>query len=147
MTRTSSWVSLRKGASVLALIGAVLVAAPAFANGGDFFDEFVTAAGQPRPNVGSPFFGFVRDQHGKAIPRAMVTISVGTDDEQNLTILADALGHYRFPGFDKSVDPKTVNVQCSKVGYRQTVASRRVQKGAPANAPIEVDCTLASAGG
>jgi hypothetical protein len=131
---------LRIGFAGLALAASALVSLPAFANGGEFFEEYAAALSKPNPNMGAPFFGFVRDTHGKAIPHAMVTATFGGADE-NLTILADAVGHYRLPGFDKSIDASKVEIGCSKLGYRLATREKRVQKGAP-NAPIEVDCKM-----
>lgn len=124
----------------LALAASAFVAMPALANGGEFFEEYAASLGKPNPNLGAPFFGFVRDVHGKAIPHAMVTASFG-DADQSLTILADVSGHYRIPGFDKSIDTSHVEIACSKLGYRLAARDKRVQRGVP-NAPIEVDCKM-----
>ncbi len=125
---------------VAAIAAASLLASvPAFANGGDFFEE-LSATWQSNSDEGVPYFGFVRDAKGKMIPNATVTAT--TASGSSFVVQADNLGHYRIPGFSKSVDPKRVQVTCSKPGYRLVARDRRVLRGAK-NVPIETDCTLA----
>ena len=112
---------------------------PAFANGGDFFEE-LSATWQTNSDEGVPYFGFVRDAKGKLIPNA--TVMATTASGSSFVVQADNMGHYRIPGFSKSVDPKRVQVTCSKPGYRLVTRDRRVLRGAK-NVPIETDCTLA----
>lgn len=135
-------VALHKAGILAAIVclAAGAFAAPALANGGEFFEEYAASLKKPNPNVGAPFFGFVRDDRGKAVPRAMVTATIAQTGE-SLTILADAVGHYRIPGFDKSVDANKIDIGCSKFGYRLAAKEKRVQRGAP-NAPIEIDCKM-----
>ncbi len=45
----------------------LLICVPAFANGGDFFEE-LSATWQNNSDDGVPYFGFVRDARGKRIP-------------------------------------------------------------------------------
>lgn len=116
----------------------LLICVPAFANGGDFFEE-LSATWQNNSDDGVPYFGFVRDARGKWIPNATVTAT--TASGSSFVVQADNLGHYRIPGFSKSVDPKRVQVTCSKPGYRLVTRDRRVLRGAT-NVPIETDCVL-----
>jgi hypothetical protein len=116
------------------------VASPAFANGGDFFEELNASWGQQNSDDGVPYFGFVRDAKGKTIPNASITAT--TARGSSFVVQADNMGHYRIPGFSKSVDPKLVQITCSKAGYRLVSRDRRVLRGAP-NAPIETNCILA----
>src|SRR5579871_1576889 len=74
---------------------------PAFANGGDFFEE-LSATWQNNSDEGVPYFGFVRDSKGKMIPNA--TITATTASGSSFVVQADNMGHYRIPGFSKSVD-------------------------------------------
>ena len=134
---------LRIFAAASVLAGGLVAAVPVFANGGDFFEEFAAnwQLGK-NPDEGSPYFGFVRDARGKAIPNATVSATIqpiGT----SMTVQTDILGHYKIPGFSKEIDPKTVDITCGKPGFKQVARDRRAQK--LADAPIEVSCTLAPA--
>lgn len=119
---------------------AVAGGSPAFANGGDFFEELNASWGQQNSDDGVPYFGFVRDSKGKTIPSASITAT--TASGSSFVVQADNMGHYRIPGFSKSVDPKRVQITCSKTGYRLVSRDRRVLRGAP-NGPIETNCILA----
>jgi len=130
------------GASAaLAFAAGVLMAVPAFANGGDFFNELSESWGA-NSDTGVPYFGYVRDARGKAIPRAIVTATVQDGpDGQSVTIISDNLGHYRIPGLGKDVDPKKVVIDCAKAGYRAIAQDRRTLRTMP-KAPVEVNCKL-----
>jgi len=135
---SSTWHSARAigGAAIaVCLIGA----SPAFANGGDFFEELSATWSMNNSNEGVPYFGFVRDSKGKKIPNA--TITATTPNGSSFIVQADSMGHYRIPGFSKSVDAKRVQVTCGKVGYKLVSRDRRLLRGAP-NAPIETNCVL-----
>jgi hypothetical protein len=133
--------SRARGIGGLVCAGAFLVALPAFANGGDFFEEFATSWAITDPNAGPAFFGFIRDARGKAIPNAAVSASIRPGGA-GVVVQSDILGHYRIPGFAKTIDPGTIVVGCAKPGYRQVASNRYVQKDKP-NAPIEILCRLA----
>jgi len=122
------------------LAALVAAASPAFANGGDFFEELSSSWNQNSSDDGVPYFGFVRDSKGKMIPNATVTATTATGS--SFVVQADTMGHYRIPGFSKSVDAKRVQVTCAKTGYRLVSRDRRLLRGAP-NAPVETDCILA----
>ncbi len=134
-------ISVVCASAALALAASVLVTVPASANGGDFFNELAESWGS-NVDTGTPFFGFVRDARGKAIPRAIVTATVqrGLDGE-SVTIISDNLGHYRIPGLGKEVNAKDVTIECAKAGYRAVQQDRRVMR-TMTNAPIEVNCRL-----
>ena len=131
-------IAYRTSALPVALAAALLASAPAFANGGDFFEE-LSATWQSNSDDGVPYFGFVRDAKGKLIPNATVTAT--TASGSSFVVQADNMGHYRIPGFSKSVDPKRVQVTCSKPGYTLISRDRRLLRGAT-HAPIETDCIL-----
>jgi len=132
---------LLAGGIALALAASATI--PAFANGGDFFNELSESWGA-NADTGVPFFGWVRDTKGKAIPRAIVTATVQNGaDGQAVTIITDNLGHFRIPGLGKEINPKDVIVECAKVGYRAIAQDRRIQRTLP-KAPVEVDCKLQS---
>jgi hypothetical protein len=128
-------------ANLLCTAFAALVAAsPTLANGGDFFEELSSSWNQNNSDEGVPYFGFVRDSKGKMIPNATITASTATGS--SFVVQADNMGHYRIPGFSKSVDAKRVQVTCAKTGYKLVARDRRLLRGAP-NAPIETNCILA----
>ena len=118
----------------------VVAGSSALANGGDFFEELNASWGQKNTDDGVPYFGFVRDSKGKTIPSA--TITATTPKGSSFVVQADTMGHYRIPGFSKSVDAKLVQITCSKTGYKLVARDRRLLRGVP-NAPIETNCTLA----
>jgi hypothetical protein len=124
----------------MAFAAAIVGGSPALANGGDFFEELNASWGQQNTDDGVPYFGFVRDSKGKTIPSASITAT--TASGSSFVVQADNMGHYRIPGFSKSVDPKRVQITCSKTGYRLVSRDRRVLRGAP-NGPIETNCILA----
>jgi hypothetical protein len=129
------------GLGGLVCAGAILFAVPAYANGGDFFEEFSANWGTANPDTGPAYFGFIRDSRGKAISNAAVSATIQPIGS-SMIVQSDVLGHYKIPGFSKTIDPKNVVIGCSKPGYRQVASNRRVQKGKP-NAPIEIVCMLA----
>ncbi len=126
----------------VALAVSTFAALPALANGGDFFNELSESWGA-NTDTGVPYFGWVRDAKGKPIARAIVTATVQNGaDGQSVTIISDALGHYKIPGLGKEVNPKNVVIDCAKAGYRVIAQDRRVLRSLP-KAPVEVSCKLA----
>jgi len=120
-------------------LGTVLTfSSPAFANGGDFFEEMM-ANFHDNSDDGVPYFGFVRDSKGKVIPEAVVTAKTPTGSTFN--VQADSRGHYRIPGFSKRVDASKVVVTCSKEGYKLVARDRRIMRSHP-DAPVETNCVL-----
>jgi hypothetical protein len=117
------------------LVIALALTVPAWANGGSFFDE----EDEHGDNVGPSYFGFVKETNGKLIPDAVITATI-KEMNSSVTARTNVMGVYRIPGFAKSIDPKQVDINCSKSGYKQTA---RVQRPSPPNAPIEVSCTMA----
>ena len=132
--------SLGIGAGI-AIALAAFAAAPALANGGDFFEELALHGLQANPNMGSPYFGFVRDARGRGVNKATVTARVkGTNLVK--TVETNILGHYTLDGFDKSVKSDNVEISCSKTGFAQTRVIRRVLPDKEL-APVEANCVLA----
>jgi hypothetical protein len=119
-------------AAVLTGIG-MAMPIPASANGVEFFEE------EEHEDRGLPFFGFVRESGGKLVPDAVITATI-REMNSTLTARTDVLGHYRIPGFAKSVDPKNIEIGCSKQGYKQVSIMPRPT---PPNTAIEIDCMLA----
>jgi hypothetical protein len=125
----------------LAFAAATLAAAPALANGGDFFEELQLHWGELKPDSGSPYFGFVRDARGKFLQGATVTATIKPSGS-SLSMQTNVLGHFSLPGFAKHINPETVVVSCSKPGFKQVNVTRRWYKDR-LMAPVEVQCTLA----
>jgi hypothetical protein len=126
------------------LFGLVLAAGlagvvPALANGGDFFEELSATWSAANADSGQSYFGFIRDTKGKLVPDA--SVSATTPSGSTFVVQADKMGHYKIPGFSKSVDASKVQVTCSKVGYKLVARDRRIMRSAP-NAPIETNCIL-----
>jgi len=136
MVRTGLLLSSAGLILTLAVAGAV----PAFANGGDFFEELSATWSAANADSGLPYFGFIKDTKGKSIANA--TVAATTPSGSTFVVQADNMGHYKIPGFSKSVDAKQVHVTCSKVGYKLIARDRRIMRSAP-NAPIETNCILA----
>jgi len=127
------------GATAFALVIPLALSSPAFANGGDFFEEMM-ANMHDNSDDGVPYFGFVRDSKGKVIPEA--TIKATTPTGSTFVVQADNHGHYRIPGFSKRVDATKVVVTCSKEGYKLVARDRRLMRSNP-KAPVETNCILA----
>lgn len=127
--------------AAVAFAGAMVVVVPAFANGGDFFQELAESlAYDKNPDEGPFYFGFVRDVNGRVVPNATVSATIRPSGS-SMMVHADILGHYRISGISKRIDPKNVDITCGKEGFRQVTRNRRVQR--TADGPIEVTCTLA----
>ena len=105
-----------------------------WANGKGFFEELE----EDEEDVGPPYFGFVKEPNGKFMPDATITATIKSMNS-SVTVRTDVQGHFRIPGFSKSIDPKEVDITCSKDGYKQVNRSRRPSAN---NGPIEVTCTL-----
>lgn len=115
-------------------------AAPALANGGDFFEELALHGLQGNPNMGSPYFGFVRDARGKGINNATLVATVKTTGATQ-SVTTNILGHYTMDGFDKSVSSDDVEITCEKEGFVQARLERRVMEDRTLQ-PVEANCVL-----
>ena len=137
-------------------IGALLVTtpAPSRADGDDYFvSELFNPDGSPVSQGG--FAGSVKDDSGKLVKDATIKISLNVDTGQGKFPLAynaytNELGRYRsldpkgvvadFLAVDIEIDPKTVEVTASKVGYEMT---RRFVRGRPKSGGFyEIDFVL-----
>ena len=127
-------------AAALCMAGAI----PAFANGGDFFEELSATWGAANADEGVPYFGYVKDTRGKMV--GSVSITATTASGSSFVVQSDNMGHYRIPGFSKSVDPKLVQITCAKTGYKLVARDRRVLRTS-VNVPIETNCVLAPEAG
>lgn len=129
----------RSGSACLAVttvIALMLASMQALHAGGSGLDE------PDDTDVGTPFFGAVKnlDAGGKLIPDAKVTASL-KGGNTSFVMRADARGHFKFTGFAKDVDPKTVDISCAVDGYRLERTVRRKLSNDP-GAPVEVDCLM-----
>ena len=124
----------------VAITAIMFGAAPALANGGDFFEELALHGLQANPNMGSPYFGFIRDGRGRGINGATLVATVKTSGESQ-TVRTNILGHYTLDGFDKSVASADVEISCEKDGFEQVRIERRVMEDRVLQ-PVEVNCTL-----
>jgi len=92
-------------------------------------------------NAGTPFFGFVKDaERGNALVDAKVTAEI-KNGSASLVTRTDSQGHYRITGFGHDVDPNSVEISCSKDGYKLDRALKR-RMSSDAGAPVEVDCLM-----
>jgi hypothetical protein len=118
----------------------MMSAAPALANGGDFFEELALHGLQANPNMGSPYFGFIRDARGRGINGATLVVTVKGSGEKK-TVRTNILGHYTLDGFDKTVSSEDVEITCEKDGFEQVRVERRVMIDRTLQ-PVEANCTL-----
>jgi hypothetical protein len=120
------------------LICIIMNILPAKANGGDFFEELALHGLEENPNMGSPYFGFVRDSRGRGVNQAQVSF---TYEKGTSIVQTNILGHYKQDGFDKSVDSNEVVIECKKNGFKQVRVERRIIVDRPLQ-PIEANCIL-----
>jgi hypothetical protein len=126
-------------AAVVGVAAAFAASAPAYANGGDFFEELQSTWQGANAEQGVPFFGFAKDRQGKAI--AGVSVSATTPSGSTFVLQTDNKGRYRFGGFSKSVDAKRVEITCSKTGYKLFARDKRILRSS-VPVPIETNCVL-----
>jgi hypothetical protein len=89
---------------------------------------------------GVPFFGFVRDTKGAAIPDARVTADFKSGGARLIT-RSDGAGAYNVSAFGAETDPKDVEITCLKDGYTYKETVRR-DPNVKAGQPVEADCIL-----
>lgn len=135
---------IRKTAFLAALsLGATgLGAASALANGGDFFHQLEEMLLEREAETGPSYFGFVRDQRGRAVSDASVAAMIAPSGSGKI-VKSDAIGQYKITGFAQQTDPKSVEISCSKPGYRQVAATRRITQRETLM-QIETTCVLAA---
>ena len=116
----------------LILIALMLAALqPAYA-GGDDYD-----ADNDKDGEGPAYFGFVRDQSGRAVAGAIVQLK--SANGADVTVNTNAVGLYR-THLNAETSPDSVEVSCAKQGYRQQRVQRRA--GVPNPALVETNCFL-----
>jgi hypothetical protein len=93
-------------------------------------------------NAGVSFFGFARNlDAGGGVADAKVSAEI-KNRNASLVTRTDDQGHFKFSGFSKEIDPKDVEITCSKEGLKLARTLRRQSAGSEA-ASIEVDCLMA----
>lgn len=85
--------------------------------------------------------GFVKDPSGNLVGDAKVVVSFKSGSTELIT-RSDAAGHFRIPGFSQDANADSVEISCSKGGYRQTATLKRRSVASNSSTPIEVDCVL-----
>ncbi|MBO0757340.1 MAG: carboxypeptidase regulatory-like domain-containing protein [Bradyrhizobiaceae bacterium] len=121
--------------TIAALVGLALGAStPAWSGGTP--DE---VADQSMPS--KAIVGFVKDAAGNTVADAKVVVSYKTGNTDLITN-SDATGHFRIPGFNKEATADSIELTCSKSGYRQTASLKRRSAVTSTIAPIEIDCVL-----
>src|ERR1700730_15408378 len=87
------------------------------------------------------FFGLAKDMDRWAgVADAKVSAEI-KNRNASLVTRTDDQGHFKFSGFSKDIDPKDVEISCSKDGLK---LQRTVRRQPPGDAPpsIEVDCLM-----
>jgi hypothetical protein len=103
-------------AGAIAIAALTFSSAPAAANGGDFFEELTLHGLQENPDMGSPYFGFIRDPRGRGVNKALLVAKVKTTGETK-SIETNILGHYTLDGFNNTISSDDVEISCQKDGF------------------------------
>lgn len=113
------------------------VAGMAWAGGASLDDD-----DEDQSNAGVSFFGFARDlDRGGGVADAKVSAEI-KNRNASLVTRTDDQGHFKFSGFSKDIDPKDVEITCSKDGLKLQRTVRRQSPGGDGGATIEVDCLM-----
>ena len=92
--------------------------------------------------AGVSFFGFAKDlDRGGGVPDAKVSAQI-KNRNASLVTRTDDQGHFKFSGFAKDIDPKDVEITCTKDGLTMQRTVRRRPPGGDAAAAVEVDCLM-----
>jgi hypothetical protein len=98
---------------------------------------------EDQSNAGVSFFGFARDlDRGGGVADAKVSAEI-KNRNASLVTRTDDQGHFKFSGFSKDIDPKDVEITCSKEGFKLQRTLRRQTPSGVQAASIEVDCLMA----
>jgi hypothetical protein len=96
---------------------------------------------EDQSNAGVSFFGFAKDlSRGGGIPDAKVSAEI-KNRNASLVTRTDDQGHFKFSGFSKEIDPKDVQITCSKEGFKLQRTMRRQAAGDNVST-VEVDCLM-----
>ena len=131
--KTSERASLLLG---LALLVPFAMASAAWAGGASLDEDE-----EDQSNAGVSFFGFAKDLgRGGGIPDAKVSADI-KNRNASLVTRTDDQGHFKFSGFSKEIDPKDVEITCTKEGFKLQRTIRRQAQG-DAVSTVEVDCLM-----
>jgi hypothetical protein len=120
----------------LALIVPFAMASAAWAGGASLDED-----DEDQSNAGVSFFGFARDLNvGGGVADAKVSADI-KNRNASLVTRTDDQGHFKFSGFSKEIDPKDVEITCSKEGYKLQRTIRRQPTGDVVST-VEVDCLM-----
>ncbi len=133
--------SMRRARAVLLLVFAGILSAGvgigigartfAWAGADELFGD-----GQGHP---PDFIGIVRDiKSFKPIPGARVTAAIAGKGA-GVTTYSDGEGRFRIEGFSDDTNRDTVQIECTKPGYKVVNVIRRKLSPDPA-VPVEVEC-------
>src|SRR5580700_9156641 len=131
--------NMKNSARASLLLGLALIVPLAFAGlawaGGASLDE----DDEDQSNAGVSFFGFAKDlDRGGGIADAKVSAEI-KNRNASLVTRTDDQGHFKFSGFSKDINPKDVEITCSKEGLKLQRTVRRQPPGENVTS-IEVDC-------
>jgi hypothetical protein len=131
--KTSQRASLLLG---LALLVPFAMASAAWAGGASLDED-----DEDDSNAGVSFFGFAKDlDRGGGVPDAKVSADI-KNRNASLVTRTDDQGHFKFSGFSKEIDPKDVEITCTKEGFKLQRTIRR-QAAGDAVSTVEVDCLM-----
>jgi hypothetical protein len=131
--KTSARASLLLG---LALLVPFAMASAAWAGGASLDEDE-----EDQSNAGVSFFGFAKDlNRGGGIPDAKVSADI-KNRNASLVTRTDDQGHFKFSGFSKEIDPKDVEITCTKEGFKLQRTIRRQAQGDVVST-VEVDCLM-----
>src|ERR1700726_5083045 len=106
----SARASLLVGLALLVPLG---VASAAWAGGASLDEDE-----EDQSNAGVSFFGFAKDlNRGGGIADAKVSADI-KNRNASLVTRTDDQGHFKFSGFSKDINPKDVEISCSKDGLK-----------------------------
>ena len=87
------------------------------------------------------FFGFAKYlDRGGGVADAKVTADI-KNRNASLVTRTDDQGHFKFSGFSKEIDPKDVEITCTKEGFKLQRTVRRQATGDTIST-VEVDCLM-----
>ena len=131
--KTSERASLLLG---VALLVPFAMASAAWAGGASLDEDE-----EDQSNAGVSFFGFAKDlNRGGGVADAKVSADI-KNRNASLVTRTDDQGHFKFSGFSKDIDPKDVEITCSKDGFKLQRTIRR-QAAGDAVSTVEVDCLM-----
>jgi hypothetical protein len=96
---------------------------------------------EDQSNAGVSFFGFAKDlDRGGGVADAKVSAEI-KNRNASLVTRTDDQGHFKFSGFSKEIDPKDVEITCTREGFKLQRTVRRQALGDTVRT-VEVDCLM-----